>query len=234
MNATLITVLENKLMKAGMGRGVALVWGSFLNVWGGLLIKAHGELTSDAKWAEFVAPISGRPHENDLTVGLYHLIEEIIDGAEIDDPIRDYEIKTEEPIPDQTRRGSRSRRADFKIKRRYANAKPNHLAVEAKRILAKSEIKSKFLGDEGLGCFLMQDSPYTRGPVGIMLAYTFHAIGDFTEDIVTAITNESNGIEIGQRNDRGQRIYIALRKYNRTSLKVSPIVIMYSSLAFPD
>ncbi|MFC1672738.1 hypothetical protein ACFL12_01175 [Pseudomonadota bacterium] len=229
-----MSALDDHLVNTGMGRDAALIWGSFLGVWDRLLTKAHGELISEPMWSEFKEPITSRPHENDLTVGLYHRMVDLIDSADIDDPIRDYVIKTEDPVPDRNRRGSKSRRADFKVERRYPGVSSNHLAVEAKRILVKNDITTKYLGEEGLGCFLTKDSPYCSGPVGILLAYTFDATAELTEEIITSITNASQDDEIGLRLELKDHAYIALCKHNRKSLSLPPIVLMHSSLAFPD
>ncbi|MEX0694349.1 MAG: hypothetical protein WD075_07900 [Rhodospirillales bacterium] len=226
--------LEEKLVNAGMDTSSALIWSSFLTLWSVILGNAYNQLSSNSNWAAFKKPISGKPHENDITVGLYHIIEELVDKANIDDPIRDFEIKTEAPIKDANRRGSKSRRTDFKVKRRYPASISNHLSVEAKRILTKSDIKAKYLGAEGLGCFLTKDSPYTKGPIGMLLAYTFTTTGDFSTELVEAFVKLTNGEDKGSSLNKENTGFEALLKQCRPGTGLKPILIVHSSLIFPD
>lgn len=182
--------LVNKLRRHDLTPQEAIRWAAFITTVINALREAEAVLKGADSWTDLLRKIAPRvrPTEPDLNVEIYRKIKDIKRNAQLDNPIRDIEFESEPPYDDPDRTGIRSRKPDFLATRYFEVGFTLEFAIEAKRLLKKSEIDSTYLSEAGIGCFLSDDSPYTRAPIAAMLAYFFeHTEEYWRESIIAAL-----------------------------------------------
>lgn len=110
------------------------------------------------------------PEEDTVTDALVRTAMDLYDDLEPDDPIRVLRLYMVDQRPRvRDRLGARSRPTDIQVASREHGVLD--LRIEAKRLIGGAHLTS-YLGADGLRRF-SDDLPYTVGPVGMMLGYTF-------------------------------------------------------------
>lgn len=74
------------------------------------------------------------------------------------------------PIGDESH-GIRKPKADFEIQKKFEAGYAASFVIEAKPLRVPSDMSNRYLGDEGIGCFLKRNPPYSRHVVVGMLGY---------------------------------------------------------------
>ena len=67
------------------------------------------------------------------------------------------------------------------------------IVFEAKPLYVKGDVKNRYLGESGIGCFLREKEPYTKEKIAGMIAYTYTNSSDFWN-------NEINSLSAGMSN----------------------------------
>jgi len=112
------------------------------------------------------------PIEDAITSEIGHFADELRSSLEADHFLRkhDVQFRYEGLVYDDKRSGRYSKKVDFSAKSAYPDAPT--LMIEAKPLRSTGDVQNCYFGADGMGCFLTDDSPYTKGPLGAMLAYT--------------------------------------------------------------
>src|SRR5262249_51437513 len=104
-----------------------------------------------------------------------------------DHPLRNLAIEfhSERRMPSRTRAGKKARRTDIWARSCKGENAPN-IVFEAKLVRDDSDLRRRYLGPDGLGCFLGPNEPYTVGAVGGLCAYTIDGTAmEWSNRIVT-------------------------------------------------
>lgn len=230
------------LTARGLSSLEANVWLTFVEAALGALRKAESRLREPQAWEGFRSKkgamrSDGGPSEEGITAELGHLLKTIRKEASLTDPLRELEMsfETECLVEDTARTGRSSRRIDILIASSTGTEAPA-LAVEAKLLLKAGHIKSRYLAEGGIGCFRSVDSPYTRKPVGAMLAYVLQGTDEGWRDGIHEALRLSP--EIAQSFEHtafpGEQLPILCSDVSRPALGLGAIVILHLVMRFQE
>ena len=180
--------LHEHLLRLGFNPVKAQLWSEFLKHVLAIFRTAEAELRRPDNWDEFKkrrGALGKRyvrrrqkvtiryPNEDAITTELGHIVQTLRRRLPHGHFLRANEVEfhVERPVRSASRAGRHSRKVDFFIFAASGISAPE-LAVEAKSVRTHSDITKRYLGNEGIGCFLESDSPYSRAPIGSMLAYS--------------------------------------------------------------
>lgn len=150
--------------------------------------------------------------------------------------LNEVEFHVEDMVPSDTRAGRYSRKVDFFIYAASGVDEPE-LAIEAKPIVARADIDARYFAEEGIGCFLTADSPYTRRALGGMLAYAINADGrTWRTEVRAAVSSYTPAaIDLTDVAVAGETAPIICSRHDRAHLGLSPIAILHLEMNFePD
>ena len=110
-----------------------------------------------------------RPDENALTYEIGDYVEDYLRRLPVTHKFRQIRFTCEKPARSKQLAGSHRKRLDL----RFETFVPNgpELVIEAKPLREPSDIKNRFLGEEGLGRFLREEEPYTNELLAGLLGY---------------------------------------------------------------
>lgn len=74
-------------------------------------------------------------------------------------------------VPSETKAGDSLNRADIRFEMVGMENSDLDIVFEAKVLKRVSEIKTAYIGDDGLGRFCRENEPFTEGPIGGLIAY---------------------------------------------------------------
>lgn len=132
--------------------------------------KKRGALGAPKK--RCVKKVIRNPIEDAITSEIGSIADDLYSQLASDHFLRkhDVQFRFEFLIHSETRAGRYSKKVDFKVWSAVHGGP--ELAIEAKPLISEVDIDGRYLAEEGIGCFFTNDSPYTKGPLGAMLAYT--------------------------------------------------------------
>lgn len=228
----------------------AELWAKFVAHVTALLQAAAAELRSPAKWDKFKlkrgalgAPrrrarrkvVERVPIEDALTSELAHIIRHLRRTVPKGHFLRlnEVEFHVEDLVDSPTRAGRYSRKIDFRIYSATGIDEPD-LAIEAKPLAAEADIAGRYLAEEGIGCFFTPDSPYTRGPLGAMLAYTLSRDRcSWSAEIRAAVSAYTPPVlEVADALIPGASETITFSRHERSALGLEPIAILHLNMHF--
>jgi hypothetical protein len=193
------------LLQYGFSPVKAELWSEFVQHVAMVFRTAADEFNQDENWDAFkkkrgalgVPRVRRRrklieriPIEDAITSELGHLIRRIRRTLPLNHFLRlnEVEFHVEDPVASETRAGRHSRKVDFYVYAATGLDTPE-FAVEAKPLQNRADITARYLAEDGLGCFLTSDSPYTNGLVAGMLAYTISSAGkSWREEVRAAVS----------------------------------------------
>ena len=152
--------------------------------------------------------------------------------------LRQHEVEfhVEDLVQSESRAGRHSRKVDFFVYAASGIDEPE-FAIEAKPLLREADIIGRYLADEGIGCFFMADSPYTRRPLGGMLAYTINGTGrSWRAEVQAAISAYVPAvIQLQDVLVAGEPEPLICSRHERSTLSLDPIAILHLEMIFePD
>ena len=232
----------------------AILWAQFVIHVIEILNKATDDLKKPANWNNFKGKtgalgkakkkvkkgiIEAIPNEDAITSELHQYIQEARCDLPSDHFLRLHEVsfQAETQVKSDTKAGRHLRQVDFHI---YSSSSRNgpEISIEAKPLSKPKDINTRYLGEEGIGCFLNLE-PYTTGPIGGMFAYTINnnkaslyeaidlAISEFEPKVLSldkVCLRESHDYEL-----------ISLSKHERPKLGLDPIIVLHLEKIFePD
>jgi hypothetical protein len=170
----------------------AQVWSEFVHHVLSLYWEATDQLLEPQNWAEFKEKLGALgkakvknaqtvqfPIEDAITSEIGYRAELLRKCLPPGHFLRRHEVSFayEALVYSEERAGRHSKKVDFRVFSSLNKTAPE-IAIEAKPITTTADIASRYLAAEGLGCFFKMDSPYTKGPLGAMLAYTMNSAGE--------------------------------------------------------
>lgn len=100
---------------------------------------------------------------------------------------------------------------------------------EAKPLWKNNDLKSRYLGGEGLGCFTIRKPPYSEERVAGMIGYMRANASDWQDRLAKALEALS---PLRFDNVRtGQRVLLA-SDHDRPNTTVSPVTVLHTLLDF--
>jgi hypothetical protein len=246
VSRTRLTVL---LRRHGFSPVKAELWSEFVQHVVQTFTKAADELTRTSNWDRFKEKRGalGKPRkrggasrripiEDAITSELAIVIKQIRRSLPASHFLRMNEVAfhVEDPVPSDERAGRHSRKVDFCVWSATGPDAPE-LAVEAKPLVTQADITNRYLADEGLGCFLTADSPYTTGPLGAMLAYTISAVPfSWQVEIVAAINSLApSPLEVESAVLVSKSRTVPVSRHARPAAGLEPIAILHLEMLFP-
>ena len=245
--------LHELLLRLGFGPVKAHLWSEFLKHVLAIFRKAEEELCRPDTWSEFKKKrgalgrkrvrrhegITKRyPNEDAITTELGEIVQTLRRSLPLGHFLRANEVEfhVERPVRSAARAGRHARKLDFFVLAASGISAPE-LALEAKTVRIPSDVRNRYLGCDGIGCFLEPDSPYSQAPLGGMLAYSFtdssvswrHEIESALEDgCYPAIWLRC--VQIGAEEEP-----TLVSGHDRTEIGLKPIAIVHLEMSFdPD
>jgi hypothetical protein len=240
-----LSPLEKYLVGHGFDELAAGAWAKFLDTVFDALRDAETIVKSPAYWSiyrtkqgAFLRQTEGKefrlPAEEGLTHALYECLWKVKVRSQPGHPLRDLSIEfhSEAKLPSRKRTGKRARRTDIWARSSmYENAP--EIVFEAKLINKSADIR-RYLGDAGLGRFLDSKDPYTRKPLGGLLAYTIEGTREdwmqrIREEMLgpPAIALSQDQITIGAKSEK-----FMCNRVSRPLLQLDPIAIFHIVMKF--
>jgi len=242
--------LADALVAYGFTPVGAELWSRFVDEVCLILDGAAAELRSPEAWAAFsskrgalsVPKVRGRrkatvqtPLEDAITAELGHIARRLRAAVPAGHFLRQHEVAfaTEHLVESATRTGRHSRKVDFFIYAQTDEIAPE-LAIEAKPLLTTGDIASRYLAEEGIGCFFAMDTAYTDQPLAGMLAYTIDALsgsrGAGIRSGVEAMTPTPLTSELVAIAGSVQGRLCS--RHDRSALSLGPVAIIHLEMTF--
>ncbi len=168
------TSLNIWLIDRGYTPQQAELWCDFISDSFELIDDGHTLLCTPDEWSSFLAGChTEEPTEPEITSGLGDRMKRLQFDAQMGSN-RDklqvgYEVAT---IGDQSH-GIRKSKADFEIRKKFEAGYAASFIIEAKPLRTPADMNNRYLGVEGIGCFLERDPPYSRDIIVGMMGYAF-------------------------------------------------------------
>ncbi len=241
--------LFDVLIDVGFSEVKAELWSRFVEATVQILDEAGDRLRQPDAWSTYIAKrgavstprrkgktkVERVPIEDGITAELGHIARRLRRAVGFDDFLRQQEVvfETEYLVESSNRTGRYSRKVDFFV---YSQLSPNapQFALEAKPLRAFADIGSRYLAEEGIGCFFTTDSVYTTQPIAGMIAYTTNAgLVSHLDDIKSEIEILDRQVLVKHFGIPPKPIVLLLSKHNRTALSLPPIGIVHLEMLFP-
>ncbi len=241
--------LSEVLIGYGYSPVGAELWARFVEHAAQILSQAERELKTPQAWAAFGQKRGAlgvpkrksgntavrRPLEDALTAELGHIARRLRAQLPLGHFLRVNEVAfaTEHLIESETRTGRHSRKVDFFIYAQTGEEAPE-LAIEAKPIQAPGDIAGRYLAAEGLGCFLTEDSPYTRQSLAGMVAYTISDSATSHRPAIRAalLSGPDAALSVDDFQPLGGGQDLFCSRHPRTALSLSPIAVVHLEMWF--
>lgn len=205
MKKTAIQELEKVFRDQGFSIVKAEIWAQFVRHVFQVYWQATNMLLTPQNWDAFKVkrgalskPKKARgkviqiPIEDALTSEIGHFAKQLRSGLPTDHFLRlhDVNFECEALIYSDNRAGRYSRTADFRVSAQTGGTQAPGIVIEAKPLITNGDIASRYMAEEGLGCFFCADSVYTKGPLGAMFAYTVtNTNASLRNDLHLAVTS---------------------------------------------
>lgn len=240
--------LKALLQHHGFAPIKAQVWSEFICHALALYWEAVDQLLEANRWNDFKKKtgalgkprkLKGRivqiPIEDAITSEIGELAEQLRQALPAGHFLRRHDtyFKCEALVASDTRAGRHSKKVDFLV---VSQLNPNSpkLAIEAKPVITTADIKNRYLAEEGLGCFFSFDSPYTKGPVGAMLAYSIDTgAGTMQSEISIALAEHKPEPLHIHRASIPCTGPVDCSHHDRAKWNLAPITILHLERCFP-
>lgn len=175
------------------------------------------------------------PIEDAITSELGHLVRRLRRSLPVGHFLRlnEVEFRVEDQVPSESRAGRHSKKVDFFVCSSIGLEAPE-FAIEAKPIAKEADIVDRYLAEDGIGCFFSTDSPYTRGPLGGMLAYTINGVArSWNTEVSEAVrVYVPKPLGIDATRVEGEPLPLMCSRHERSALSIDPIAIFHLEMIF--
>ena len=239
--------LKEWFHKCGFLPARAEIWAEFISQALEIYWLAADQLLEPSYWAKFLKKqgalsvpkrrkkqVIQIPIEDAITSEIGLLVAEISRNLASDHILRRYQAQFtfEVLVPSKTRAGRYSKTVDFRVLSNFPNSP--ELAMEAKPLSSIADIKGRYFANEGMGCFFTTDSPYTKGPLGAMWAYTINeTLGSMQEEILAELKLQNPAAKHIQRVAAVGFQEFDCSFHERTEWNLQPISILHLERTFP-
>lgn len=224
--------LDDWLIARGLTPWESDLWGEFIADALDLLDDGHALLRTPAEWISFLTGChSTSPTEPEITSGLGDRMRRLRNDAAIDSRRDRIQISYESPTPGDESHGIRKSKADFRFERKFEAGIAVAFVVEAKPLRAPRDLTARYLGEEGMGCFVDRQPPYSRDLAAGMVGYTLGKHRNWSKTLEEHLKSKS-------ASDRKARVHVTATKsalvsdHLRTTLGLAPVTMIHSVLEF--
>lgn len=208
------------------------LWGEFIADSLDLLNEGHALLRTPEEWASFLTGChSPHPTEPEITSGLGDRMRRLRNEAAIDSKRDRIQISYESPTPGDERHGIRKSKADFRFEKKFEAGVAVAFVVEAKPLRAPSDVTSRYLAAEGMGCFIDRQPPYSRDLAAGMVGYSFTTRPDWFATLESHLTPAAASSRKARVQVTPSRIAL-VSDHLRTTLGLIPLTVIHSILDF--
>ncbi len=232
----LTEVLFDNLLEKGLSRMQAQRWLVFVTQAMELLGSAADMLHEQEHWEVLLAKVDGRAvQEPDITTELYVHMASLQELEPLTSPLRDLQVKCEDPVVARNRAGRDAKAADLVIAT-LRTEKALRFVMEAKLLRTTADIGRGYLGAGGMECFRDTDSPYSLHEVAGMLAYVRSETTAVWNGRLQAGLNERTPApilsvgEVSLHHDGAACLYSDVA---REELGLVPLFLLHRTLSFP-
>lgn len=240
--------LKTLLREHGFSSINAELWSEFVRQVIAIYSQAVDQLLTPERWEEFKQkrgalgvlkkrkkkPSTQAPLEDAITSEIGQLADELRKNLAPEHFLRKHDVHFgyETLIPSKTRAGRHSKKADFRVASTFPNAP--ELVIEAKPLMSESDIEKKYLAQEGIGCFFTKDSPYTKGPLGAMFAYTINNDNASMQELILKGLGNCQPAALSiKRVSVSSKDIIDCSHHDRSAWGLIPISILHLERIFP-
>ncbi len=134
------------------------------------------------------------------------------------------------PIGDESH-GIRKPKADFEIQKKFEAGYAASFVIEAKPLRIPSDMSGRYLGNEGIGCFLERNPPYSRHVVVGMLGYAMKDHSKWASLLTSHIasTGTTSGITVLSL-DNGKTCQVS--EHERKNLDLPLVTVTHTILNY--
>lgn len=216
-----------------LGRGLspqeADLWSDFIVDALDLLEDGHSLLRTPTEWASFLTGCHGsRPSEPEITSGLGDRMERLRIDSPLGSDREKLTIQYEAPTPGDHSHGIRKSKADFRFVRKFEAGYAAAFVVEAKPLSTQADLSSRYLGADGLGCFIHRAPPYSSDLIAGMVGYVRVEPTTWQSRLRTALSSRSE-TRLDQVEMRGGLVLVS--DHARTQ-GLPPVTIVHTMLDF--
>ncbi|PCH51180.1 MAG: hypothetical protein COC17_02755 [Hyphomicrobiales bacterium] len=166
--------LEQWLISRDYTPQEAALWCDFISDSFDLIDDGHALLCSPNEWSSFLKGChSDSPTEPEITSGLGDRMKKLQADAPMDSDRDRLQVGYEVATMGDESHGIRKTKADFEIRRKFEAGYSAAFVIEAKPLRTPADMKTRYLGGEGIGCFLDRNPPYSRDKIVGMMGYAF-------------------------------------------------------------
>ncbi|SMX39386.1 hypothetical protein [Octadecabacter ascidiaceicola] len=166
--------LEQWLIGQGLTPQEADLWCDFISESFDLIDDGYALLCKPNEWNSFLNGCHTQsPTEPEITSGLGDRMKRLQADAPMESSRDRLQVAYEVATLGDESHGIRKPKADFEIRRKFEAGYSAAYVIEAKPLRTPADMNSRYLGDEGIGCFLEREPPYSKDKVVGMMGYSF-------------------------------------------------------------
>lgn len=166
--------LEEWLIGRGYTPLEADLWCDFISESFDLIDEGQALLCTASEWGSFLQGChSSSPTEPEITSGLGDRMKKLQHDSLMESGRNTLQVAYEVATMGDENHGIRKTKADFEIRRKFEAGYSAAFVIEAKPLRAPADMNNRYLGDEGIGCFLTRNPPYSRHRIVGMMGYAF-------------------------------------------------------------
>ena len=226
------TSLEKWLIDRGYTPQQAELWCEFISDSFDLLHDGHDLLCESVEWAAFLAGChTGKPTEPEITSGLGDRMKRLQSEAPMESNRDRLHVGYEVATMGDHSHGIRKTKSDFEIRRKFEAGYTASFVIEAKPLNIPSDLSNRYLGDEGIGCFLEKNPPYSRDNIVGMIGYAFKDYAKWHKLLrhgIKTIKPLSTLTEISLQN--GKRCHVS--EHHRRKLDLPDVTVTHTILDY--
>lgn len=223
--------LSTWLVDRGLTPQEADLWGDFITDALELLDDGHTLLRSPLEWSSFLGGCHGvSATEPEITSGLGDRMKRLRDVAPLDSDRDRLQISYEAPTPGDDAHGIRKSKADFRFERKFEAGHAVAFVVEAKPLKTKSDLTGRYLGAEGLGCFIDRTPPYSTHIAAGMVGYVRANPTLWPDLLSTSAMLVANTSRFDQIHARGRLAYAS----DHSRADMPAVTILHKFLDFAE
>jgi len=173
------------------------LWGDFIADAFDLIDDGHALHCTPNEWSSFLSGCNATlPTEPEITSGLGDRMIHLQAGAPIDSDRDRLQIGYEIPTGGDHSHGIRKSKADFQFRRKFEAGYAASFVIEAKPLRTPADMNKRYLGREGIGCFLERNPPYSNDTVVGMMGYAFRNHLDWLQLLKSNLSSFSKKIDL--------------------------------------
>lgn len=208
------------------------LWGEFIAGALELLDDGHSLLRTPDEWVSFLKGCHGpQPTEPEITSGLGDRMRRLRNESALESKRDRLQVSYESPTPGDERHGIRKSKADFRFEKKFDAGVAVAFVVEAKPLRVPSDVTRRYMAEEGMGCFIDRQPPYSRDLAAGMVGYALGKEQDWLETLDTYLTTADASSRKAKVHVTPKRVAL-VSDHPRSALGLIPVTVIHSILDF--